>query len=549
MGTWTMSRSLRRCGYVLLVGGPFLLASPVRADQPTAPLRESDVGAVLDTAELSATEDAWVSSARAGDNFGGDNRLYIGERPGYGAARSLVQFRMGDLDKARAVTAAEFVLENTTGGPTGDPARDVPIFRVDDSWDEGGVKWNNFPGTNGDRLATVSVGVGSGVHRWRSDKVTDLVQRWRLPKWQKRYLPNRGLFIQGYETGGSHRGFGSSESGQKPKLRLTHERDEKAPIGRLKAVPRYFNAKTADGATGQSKIKLSWDFEDPAPASGVAFFRLYSQRNNQPLVLEADSIEADQFEFRGDNGVEYALVINAVDQAGNVEPQEPAEALTLVDHQAPQVAAQPLPPFSRGTFNVVIGGGDLPNGPGQVNAGILWYDIVYRLNGGAWAPLVLQATSTAVAVTDPIDGATYDFHVRAFDKAENEQPLNLGVVQATTTIDRRPPVVTFTPVHGISNPRFSVQWAGVDPLPGASGVARYDIQFRIGGGVWTDWVTASTETSRVFEGAFSNVYSFRGRASDNVGNQGVYPNEAQLYVGVLDRATLTHQIRLPLVWR
>ncbi|MEO8084763.1 MAG: DNRLRE domain-containing protein, partial [Ardenticatenales bacterium] len=447
------------------------------------------------------------------------------------------------------VTAAEFVLEHVAGGPPGDPGRDVPLFRVDGSWKEGDVKWSNFPGANGDRLATVSVGVASGVFRWRSDKLTDLVQRWRLPKWQKRYLSDHGLYIQGYEAGGSFRSFGSSESSQEPKLRLTHERDTKPPSSQLKTVPRYFNAKTADGATGHSKIKLSWDYDDPAPASGVAFFRLYSQRNGQPFVLEADTIEADSFEFSGENGVEYGLAINAIDQAGNVEPQEPAEQITLVDHNAPQVFAKPLPPFSKDGFAVEIDGGDLPNGPGQVNAGIAWYDVFYRLNGGSWATLALATQATTVPLADPIDGATYDFQVRAFDKAENEQPLNPNIVQATTTIDRRAPIVSFTPVAGIDNPRFTVEWSGVDPLPGASGVARYDIQFSVNNGAWTDWVTASTVTSRVFEGAFSNVYAFRGRASDNVGNQGTYPREGQLFVGVLDRTRLTHHIQMPLVAR
>lgn len=514
------------------------------APPAAAPAQALGTDDALDTAELGAEEDAWVSSARSGDNFGGDSRLYIGERPGYGATRTLVAFDMDDLDKGRAVTAAEFVLENTGGGPAGDPARDVPIYRVDGTWSEGGVRWNNFPGSSGERLATVAVGVSSGVFRWRSDKLTELVQRWRLPKWQTRHLGNRGLYVQGYETAGSHRAFGSSESSQRPKLRLTHERDVKTPVGQLKPVPRYFNAKTADGATGRSKIKLSWTFDDPAPASGVAFFRLYSQRNGQPFVLETDRIEADTFEFRGENGVEYGLVINAIDQAGNVEPQEPAEVVTLVDHQAPQVFIQPLPPFTRGPLTLQIGGGDLPNGPGQVNAGILWYDVFYRPSGGAWAPLVLQHGSTTVPVGELPDGVTYDFQVRAFDKAENEQPIDPNGVQALTTIDRRPPVVSFTPVAGIGNPRFTVQWAGVDPAPGA-GVARYDIQVRVDNGPWQDWLTGTTETSRVYDGAFSHVYSFRGRAVDQVGNQGAYPAAAQLYVGVLDRDLFTHPIRLP----
>lgn len=67
---------------------------------------------------------------------------------------------------------------------------------------------------------------------------------------------------------------------------------------------------------------------------------------------------------------------------------------------------------------------------------------------------------------------------------------------------------------------FPVSWSGWDD---ASGLASYDVQYRIGGGTWTDWQIGATHTSTVFSGAVGQTYYFQCRATDQLANVESYP--------------------------
>jgi hypothetical protein len=77
---------------------------------------------------------------------------------------------------------------------------------------------------------------------------------------------------------------------------------------------------------------------------------------------------------------------------------------------------------------------------------------------------------------------------------------------------------------------FEVSWSGNDNL---SGVANYDVQYRIGtGGTWNDWLLGTTSTSGMFgptipvSTVLGETYFFRIRAHDNAGNIEGYPADA-----------------------
>jgi hypothetical protein len=68
---------------------------------------------------------------------------------------------------------------------------------------------------------------------------------------------------------------------------------------------------------------------------------------------------------------------------------------------------------------------------------------------------------------------------------------------------------------------FTVHWSGT---PSASGLRSYDVQYRDGtGGVWTDWLLDTSQTSAVFAGEYGHTYYFRCRVRDYTDNVEAYP--------------------------
>lgn len=91
------------------------------------------------------------------------------------------------------------------------------------------------------------------------------------------------------------------------------------------------------------------------------------------------------------------------------------------------------------------------------------------------------------------------------------------VVDYTVQTDQLAPVVTVEPLPALVGRNFTVAWNGSDP--GGSGIAYYDVQYRIDGGDWVDWLREVTVTSQEFaEGRNGRRYEFRARGVDNAGN-------------------------------
>ncbi len=92
------------------------------------------------------------------------------------------------------------------------------------------------------------------------------------------------------------------------------------------------------------------------------------------------------------------------------------------------------------------------------------------------------------------------------------------VVDYTVQTDRSPPSVTINPLPPLVGRNFTVSWSGTDP--GGSGIAYYDVEYRINGGDWVAWLSEVTETSAEFsDGRNGQRLEFRVRGVDNAGNQ------------------------------
>jgi hypothetical protein len=122
-----------------------------------------------------------------------------------------------------------------------------------------------------------------------------------------------------------------------------------------------------------------------------------------------------------------------------------------------------------------------------------------------------ENTSTLISPLD--DGASWYFHLRA---------VNGAGLLAEDTVHFGPVMVdTLAPVSEASGPACAVASATVswDGNDAGSGLASYDVQVRAGAsGSWTDWKSATTDTSDVYSGATGTVYQFRSLARDAAGN-------------------------------
>lgn len=107
---------------------------------------------------------------------------------------------------------------------------------------------------------------------------------------------------------------------------------------------------------------------------------------------------------------------------------------------------------------------------------------------------------------------------RAFYSRETTTAFSPRLVVDYTVIeDDQPPVVTVAPLTTYSGRNFTVSWAGSDQGP--TGIAYYDVQYRINLGEWVDWQQEVTDTSAEISNATNGLYyQFRARGVDEVGN-------------------------------
>lgn len=95
-------------------------------------------------------------------------------------------------------------------------------------------------------------------------------------------------------------------------------------------------------------------------------------------------------------------------------------------------------------------------------------------------------------------------------------------VEYETTCDTLPPDVRVTAQPQYQPESFRVYWGGQDFAPSnctPSGIAYYDVQYRINGGGWVAWKNQTQSTDNNFNFAGNGQYvEWRARAADKTGN-------------------------------
>jgi hypothetical protein len=223
-------------------------------------------------------------------------------------------------------------------------------------------------------------------------------------------------------------------------------------------------------------------------------------------------------------------------EEGGSAPYIVIDFTTGCDTLPPNASMNAMPTFSPSRFMGSWSGTDAaPSGCNP--SGIASFDVDYRINGSSWHRWKNQTQSTSNTFKDWANNGDFvEFRARATDNAGNVQAF--GNPQTSTRIDTEPPTVFVNPLPPTTISQFfTLSWSGTDNL---SGVAHYDVQWRVNGGNWEMLLEESPQTFFQITGAQNGAtYDFRIRATDNVGNSDEWPDNPQTSTSVITSASAT----------
>lgn len=254
-----------------------------------------------------------------------------------------------------------------------------------------------------------------------------------------------------------------------------------------------------DGISEQGQIDITVGWHQ-FPMTGLVKEWLNGTTPNNGVIMIGDE------RVRERQRMFYSL------NAGNAFPPRLVIDYTVsLDTIPPNVVVDALPQFVAANFNVTWSGTDAGG------SGIDYYDVQYMVPGQGWQNWQTHTTATSATLYGGQNETTYQFRARGVDHAGNVQPFD--GVQAETAVDAVAPTVAVNSLPPYAfYPAFDVTWQGTDN-PGGSGIAHYDVQYRVNGGPWRDWRVDTLDTSAQFTGGQDKaVYEFRARGVDNVGN-------------------------------
>lgn len=162
----------------------------------------------------------------------------------------------------------------------------------------------------------------------------------------------------------------------------------------------------------------------------------------------------------------------------------------------------------------------------EVGSAVTWYEWDVTELVGDWVARTADNHGLEILCDERVQQRERAFYSR--ETTNNLYPRL--VVDYTDFNDTEPPTVTVDSLPAFVGRDFTVSWSGKDP--GGSGIASYDVQYRVNGGDWVDWLVDVTFSSAVFAaGRDGKFYEFRARGEDRAGNVEQFgPSEASTTV-------------------
>jgi hypothetical protein len=114
---------------------------------------------------IGASADAWIEQGAPLNNKGSDSVTKVTSKGG-NATRGLIKFNLPTVPQGCILDTA--MLRLYAGGYK--DGRTIEVYRLDGTWNEGGVNWGNQPSTAGNAATTSS---GSGWREWNVQALID----------------------------------------------------------------------------------------------------------------------------------------------------------------------------------------------------------------------------------------------------------------------------------------------------------------------------------------------------------------------------------------
>jgi beta propeller repeat protein len=159
-------------------------------------------------------------------------------------------------------------------------------------------------------------------------------------------------------------------------------------------------------------------------------------------------------------------------------------------------------------------------------SGVDGYSVSWTNSSSTIPNKIKDLGAAASSATSPtLSDGNWWFHLRTVDKAGNwSSPLHYGPFKVDTarpTATLSAPAISTTASKTLS---FKVSWSGNDGADPKSGIAAYDVEYKVGPkGTWQTWKTNTTAKSADFKLAKAGkTYYFRALAKDKAGNESAW---------------------------
>jgi hypothetical protein len=291
----------------------------------------------------------------------------------------------------------------------------------------------------------------------------------------------------------------------------------------LEAVPTSsVNPLPATTASAKPSFTLSWSGSPSPGATSIASYSVFVSKDSGPFTAFLSNTTETSATFTGQFGHTYGFYSIATDNLGLVQPTPTAPQASTYLEGLPTSNVNPLPATTTSTGFTMSWSGTQGVGAGPIAS----YTVFASEDGGPFAAFVTDTTATSATFTGQF-GHTYAFYSIATDNAGNVQPTPTAA-QATTYLAGLPTsgMGPLPPTTASATQSFMLNWSG-SPGPGATRIVSYTILASEDSGLFTPFLSNTTQTSATFKGQFGHTYSFYCLATDNLGLVGPVPAAPQ----------------------